>query len=148
MQGLARVQARALAGRVLQHVRVIPLLHQTRQDSSLASSTSPPEQKESLEEHGFESTTIADILKEKGQKADGSWLWCSVDDTVFDAVKSVSLPFSKLFVFRKYVTLCSNLSIIYNCFCLLQMTAHNVGALLVVKSGEGKKLAGIITERG
>jgi len=29
-----------------------------------------------------------------------------------------------------------------------QMTAHNVGALLVVKSGEAKKLAGIITERG
>jgi len=44
-----------------------------------------------LEEHGFESTTIADILKEKGQKADGSWLWCSVDDTVYDAVKSVSI---------------------------------------------------------
>jgi CBS domain-containing protein len=116
MQGLARVQAKALVGRVLQHVRVIPQqLHQTRQDSSLSSSPAPPAQKESLEEHGFESTTIADILKEKGQKADGSWLWCSVDDTVFDAVKS--------------------------------MTAHNVGALLVVKSGEGKKLAGIITER-
>jgi len=82
---------------------------QTRKESS------QPEKRESLEEHGFESTTIADILKEKGRKADGSWLWCSVDDTVFDAVKS--------------------------------MTAHNVGALLVVKSGEGKKLAGIITER-
>jgi hypothetical protein len=28
------------------------------------------------------------------------------------------------------------------------MTSHNVGALLVVKPGEAKALAGIITERG
>jgi len=116
MQGLARLaqaQGRALSGSVLQHVRVGGSAFasglQTRKVSG------EPEKRESLEEHGFESTTIADILKEKGQKADGSWLWCSVDDTVFDAVKS--------------------------------MTAHNVGALLVVKAGTEKKLAGIITER-
>jgi len=112
MQGVARRVGRALSGTVLQHVRVggsaVGVI-QTRKESS------QPEKRESLEEHGFESTTIADILKEKGSKADGSWLWCSVDDTVFDAVKS--------------------------------MTAHNVGALLVVKSGEARKLAGIITER-
>lgn len=29
-----------------------------------------------------------------------------------------------------------------------QMTQHNVGALVVVKSGENKSIAGIITERG
>jgi len=113
MQGLARLaqaQGRALSGSVLQRVRVGgSAFAQTRRVSG------EPEKKESLEEHGFESTTIADILKEKGRKADGSWLWCSVDDTVFDAVKS--------------------------------MTAHNVGALLVVKAGTEKKLAGIITER-
>lgn len=28
------------------------------------------------------------------------------------------------------------------------MTQHNVGALVVVKSGEEKSVAGIITERG
>ena len=44
-----------------------------------------------IEENGFESTTIADILKEKGKSADGSWLWCTTDDTVYDAVKSVSI---------------------------------------------------------
>ena len=43
------------------------------------------------EENGFESTTIADILKAKGEKADGSWLFCKTDDTVYDAVKHVSL---------------------------------------------------------
>lgn len=43
-----------------------------------------------MEEHGFESTTISDILKAKGKGADGSWLWCTTDDTVYDAVKSVS----------------------------------------------------------
>lgn len=31
---------------------------------------------------------------------------------------------------------------------MMQMTANNVGALLVVKAGEKKALAGIITERG
>lgn len=68
-----------------------------------------------IEEHGFESTTIADILTAKGENANGSWLWCKTDDTVYDAVKS--------------------------------MTQHNVGALLVVKSGEQKSIAGIVTER-
>lgn len=28
------------------------------------------------------------------------------------------------------------------------MTAHNVGALVVLKSGDEKQLAGIVTERG
>jgi CBS domain-containing protein len=115
MQGLARlvqVQGRALSGSVLQHLRV---------EGSAFSSTiqahkeSGQPSKDSLEEHGFERSTIADILKEKGQKADGSWLWCTVDETVYDAVK--------------------------------HMTSHNVGALLVVKPGEAKALAGIITER-
>lgn len=94
MQGLARLvqaQGRAVTGSVLQHVRISGSAFssgiQTRQDSGQPS-------KEGLEEHGFESTTIQDILKEKGQKADGSWLWCSVDDTVYDAVKSVSILIS------------------------------------------------------
>ncbi|RAL43365.1 unnamed protein product [Cuscuta campestris] len=68
-----------------------------------------------MEEHGFESTTISDVLKSKGKGADGSWLWCTTEDSVYDAVKS--------------------------------MTHHNVGALVVVKPGEEKSIAGIITER-
>uniref|UniRef100_A0A8R7PZY0 CBS domain-containing protein n=1 Tax=Triticum urartu TaxID=4572 RepID=A0A8R7PZY0_TRIUA len=68
-----------------------------------------------IEESGFESSTVADILKSKGKSADGSWLWCTTDDSVYDAVKS--------------------------------MTQHNVGALVVVKPGEDKSIAGIVTER-
>ncbi|KAK9756944.1 hypothetical protein RND81_01G131700 [Saponaria officinalis] len=68
-----------------------------------------------IDEHGFEKTTISDILKGKGKSADGSWLWCTTNDSVYDAVKS--------------------------------MTQHNVGALVVVKPGEEKSIAGIITER-
>ncbi|KAL5217136.1 hypothetical protein ABZP36_017820 [Zizania latifolia] len=68
-----------------------------------------------IEDSGFETATVADILKSKGKSADGSWLWCTTDDTVYDAVKS--------------------------------MTHHNVGALVVVKSGEDKAIAGIVTER-
>ncbi|KAK1572566.1 hypothetical protein Q3G72_034626 [Acer saccharum] len=41
-----------------------------------------------MEEHGFESTRIADVLKAEGKGADGSWLWCTTDDSVYDAVKS------------------------------------------------------------
>ncbi|KQK13331.1 CBS domain-containing protein CBSX3, mitochondrial [Brachypodium distachyon] len=68
-----------------------------------------------IEESGFESGTVADILKSKGKSADGSWLWCTTEDTVYDAVKS--------------------------------MTQHNVGALVVVKPGQDKSIAGIVTER-
>ncbi|XP_042444053.1 CBS domain-containing protein CBSX3, mitochondrial-like [Zingiber officinale] len=42
-----------------------------------------------LEEHGFESTTIRDVLTAKGKNVDGSWLWCTTDDTVYDAIKSM-----------------------------------------------------------
>lgn len=38
----------------------------------------------------FESTTIADIMRTKGADNDGSWLWCTTDDTVYDAVKSMT----------------------------------------------------------
>uniref|UniRef100_A0A0E0P0Z8 CBS domain-containing protein n=1 Tax=Oryza rufipogon TaxID=4529 RepID=A0A0E0P0Z8_ORYRU len=41
-----------------------------------------------IEESGFETATVADILKSKGKSADGSWLWCTTDDSVYDAVKS------------------------------------------------------------
>lgn len=52
-----------------------------------------------LEEHGFEQTTISDILKEKGKSADGSWLWCTTEDTVYEAVKSVRAICICLFTF-------------------------------------------------
>ncbi|KAL6843580.1 hypothetical protein ACP4OV_026642 [Aristida adscensionis] len=69
----------------------------------------------SLEERGFETATVSDVLKSKGKGADGSWLWCTTEDSVYDAVKS--------------------------------MTQHNVGALMVVKPGQDKSIAGIVTER-
>ncbi|KAK2640124.1 hypothetical protein Ddye_027919 [Dipteronia dyeriana] len=47
-----------------------------------------------MEEHGFKSTRITEVLKAKGKGADGSWLWCTTDDSVYDAVKS-----NKLFTF-------------------------------------------------
>ncbi|EEF35965.1 CBS domain-containing protein CBSX3, mitochondrial [Ricinus communis] len=96
---------------VLQHARVVanpglrPIVFSRFESVSSAR----------MEEQSFESTTIADVLKGKGKSADGSWLWCTTEDTVYDAVKS--------------------------------MTHHNVGALVVVKPGEQKSIAGIITER-
>ncbi|CAN6469545.1 unnamed protein product [Victoria cruziana] len=96
---------------ILNHVRLVqPAVRPT-----LLSQPKPFTSPARLEEQGFESTTIADILKAKGKVADGSWLWCTTDDTVYDAVKS--------------------------------MTQNHVGALVVVKPGEEKTIAGIITER-
>lgn len=68
---------------VLQHVRLVnPLrpLFLSRHESTSAAR---------IEEHGFESTKIADVLNAKGKGADGSWLWCTTEDSVYDAVKSV-----------------------------------------------------------
>ena len=59
-----------------------------------------------MEEQGFESTTISDVLKAKGKSADGSWLWCTTEDSVYEAVKSVCIfdPYEKSFIyyFLKY----------------------------------------------
>lgn len=38
----------------------------------------------------LERTRVADVLADKGAKDDGSWLWCSTEDSVFDAVKSMT----------------------------------------------------------
>jgi hypothetical protein len=47
-----------------------------------------------LEDGGFESATVADVLKSKGKSADGSWLWCTTEDNVYEAVKSVCVHLS------------------------------------------------------
>lgn len=80
MQGLTRalqLHGKAVSGGVLKRLSV---------GVRSFSEVSPTQ---SLQEEGFENTTIADILKSKGIKADGSWLWCSTEDTVFEAVKQV-----------------------------------------------------------
>eukprot|EP00270_Netrium_digitus_P007761 TRINITY_DN227_c0_g1_i12.p1 TRINITY_DN227_c0_g1~~TRINITY_DN227_c0_g1_i12.p1 ORF type:complete len:348 (-),score=72.35 TRINITY_DN227_c0_g1_i12:516-1559(-) len=35
-------------------------------------------------------TTVGDLLRSKGAEADGSWLFCTTEDSVFDAVKSMT----------------------------------------------------------
>ncbi|KAI6672131.1 hypothetical protein NL676_007016 [Syzygium grande] len=110
MQGIQSLSLKAslIKSAVLKHIRLAnPQIVSLSRFMSVSSAR--------IEEHGFESTTIADVLKAKGKSADGSWLWCTTDETVYDAVKS--------------------------------MTQHNVGALVVVKPGEQKSIAGIITER-
>lgn len=90
MQGAVqafRLHGNTVKNAVLQRIRVAnPLLRPiifSRFESVSSASR--------MEEHGFESTTISDILKAKGKGADGSWLWCTTDDSVYDAVKSVGI---------------------------------------------------------
>ncbi|KAL8225071.1 hypothetical protein R6Q57_017628 [Mikania cordata] len=69
---------------VLQHARLVSPFKQlmmSRHESTAAAR---------IEEQGFESTKISDVLKAKGKGADGSWLWCTIDDSVYDAVKSMT----------------------------------------------------------
>lgn len=42
----------------------------------------------------------------------------------------------------------SKINLPFGTLNFLQMTQHNVGALVVVKPGEDKSIAGIVTERG
>lgn len=88
MQGGIRAifsQGNVLKNAVLQQVRLATPLTRPLMFSRNESTTSTAK----IEEHGFESTTISDILKDKGKNADGSWLWCTTDESVYDAVKSV-----------------------------------------------------------
>ncbi|KAE9594456.1 hypothetical protein Lal_00001382 [Lupinus albus] len=91
MQGGLRVflsQGNVIKNAVLQRIRVVnPSLLQPAAFSRHESTAEPAAR---IEEHGFESTTIADIMKGKGKGADGSWLWCTTDDTVFNAVQSMT----------------------------------------------------------
>ncbi|KAG8388814.1 hypothetical protein BUALT_Bualt02G0164200 [Buddleja alternifolia] len=88
MQGGIRAilsHGNVLKNGVVHHMRVLPPATRSlvfrRHESAL---TAP------IEEHGFENTTISDILTAKGKSADWSWLWCTTDDTVYDAVKSMT----------------------------------------------------------
>ncbi|XP_050287650.1 CBS domain-containing protein CBSX3, mitochondrial [Quercus robur] len=70
---------------VLQHIRPMTPLMQPVMFSRFESVTASR-----MEEQGFESTTISDVLKAKGKSADGSWLWCTTEDSVYEAVKSMT----------------------------------------------------------
>lgn len=48
------------------------------------------DQKESDEPEVLIRTTVGDLLASKGAGNDGSWLWCTTEDTVFEAVKSMT----------------------------------------------------------
>ncbi|CAM8949360.1 unnamed protein product [Rhodiola kirilowii] len=76
---------RVFKAAILNHVGLASPVMRLTDFQRFQSSTSA-----TIEEHGFESTRIADILTAKGKGADGSWLWCTTDDTVYDAVKSMT----------------------------------------------------------
>ncbi|CAN8236750.1 unnamed protein product [Cochlearia groenlandica] len=93
MQGAIRsfvTGGNVVKSRVMQHIRVIINPAAAIQPSALLCRRSESTQPARMEEHGFESTTISDVMKSKGKSADGSWLWCTTDDTVYDAVKSMT----------------------------------------------------------
>lgn len=44
----------------------------------------------SMPEKVLQNTTVAQVLATKGEDKVGSWLWCRMDDTVYDAVKQMA----------------------------------------------------------
>ncbi|KAL3639147.1 hypothetical protein CASFOL_017054 [Castilleja foliolosa] len=47
-------------------------------------------QSHTISDKGLQSTTVADVLMNKGEEKVGPWLWCRTDDTVYDAVKRMA----------------------------------------------------------
>ncbi|XP_017701893.1 CBS domain-containing protein CBSX3, mitochondrial-like [Phoenix dactylifera] len=114
MQGVAeaiRFHGNRLKLAVLQHISMKDKYLWSNLFTRFESAISTP----TLPHRGLENTTIAQLLKAKGEDEAGAVYWCNTTDTVYDAVKN--------------------------------MTQHNIGALVVVKPGDEKLLAGIITER-
>ncbi|XP_058092076.1 CBS domain-containing protein CBSX3, mitochondrial-like isoform X2 [Magnolia sinica] len=109
MQGVTRAIP-ALKHAILQHPHMKKTIFRSKAFSRSECILSAPK-----EHKGLENTTVAEVLKTKGECADRSLLWCRIDDTVYDAVK--------------------------------HMTQNNVGSLVVLKPGEQKLIAGILTER-
>eukprot|EP00245_Coleochaete_scutata_P000518 TRINITY_DN10624_c0_g1_i1.p1 TRINITY_DN10624_c0_g1~~TRINITY_DN10624_c0_g1_i1.p1 ORF type:complete len:241 (-),score=36.31 TRINITY_DN10624_c0_g1_i1:794-1420(-) len=72
---------KSVVGRCGVQASCVPFVQQVRWNSSKTALAE--------EEDALESTTIGDILTAKGKKHDGSWLHCSTDDLVFDAVASM-----------------------------------------------------------
>lgn len=88
MQGIAqaiRFHGNRLKLAVLQHISIkdetfLSNLF-TRFESAISTRTLP--------HRGLENTTIAEILKTKGEDEAGAVYWCTTTDTVYDAVKNV-----------------------------------------------------------
>ncbi|CAL5349276.1 unnamed protein product [Camellia sinensis] len=68
--------------------------------------SSPPA---AMHQKGLENTTVADVLMTKGGEKVESWLWCSTDDTVHDAVKQMAQNNKE----HKLITVTSNTNILH-----------------------------------
>ena len=84
MQGIA--QALAFHGKrvklaVLQHINTKQMFSWSNLFSATSTALVP--------HHGLENTTVAEILKTKGDDDAGAVYWCCTNDTVYDAVKQV-----------------------------------------------------------
>lgn len=94
---------------------------------------------------GLENTTVAEVLMKKEDEKDGPWLWCTSDDTVYDAAKQVCCQLSVSSCYHiNYFSF--NLRIFVVVY--MQMARNNIGSLVVLKPGDEQMIAGIVTERG
>lgn len=62
----------------------------------------------SWQHKGLENTTVADVLKAKGEEKDGCLFSCRTNDTVYDAVQLVGglLYFCRYKQFRLFIVIC------------------------------------------
>ncbi|KAL7175373.1 hypothetical protein ACSBR2_029052 [Camellia fascicularis] len=97
--------------------------------------SSPPP---AMHQKGLENTTVADVLMTKGGEKVESWLWCSTDDTVHDALKQViakDMPpkYTKVREImtdqHKLITVTSNTNILH---AMLLMTENHIRHVPVI----------------
>ncbi|KAK9271360.1 hypothetical protein L1049_026950 [Liquidambar formosana] len=79
------------------------------------------------QQKGLENTTVAEVLMTKGEEKSGSWLWCHIDDTVYDAVKH-----------KKLITMSSDTNILH---AMQLMTEHHIRHVPVIDG----KIVGMIS---
>jgi hypothetical protein len=152
MQGIAK--ALRLHGRQLRHA---VLQHMNKGIFSWATLISRIQSESPtviIPHMGLDNITVSEILKAKGEAEAGAVYWCDTGNSVHEAVKHVSIYiiveqkcrgdyfFIYAHIYRTVINATKKPSV------KLQMTVHNVGALVVLKSGDMKQLAGIVTERG
>jgi len=88
MQGIYRkLQPRRnpLRAAIFQQFHGNGIFSPTKLSSGFGCGTSSP----LMLQKGLENVTVSEVLMTKGEEKVGSWLWCRVDDAVFNAMKNV-----------------------------------------------------------
>ncbi|CAL5418316.1 unnamed protein product [Camellia sinensis] len=119
---------------ILQHSLVRDTTEMNKVFSRCGRVTSSPPA--AMHQKGLENTTVADVLMTKGGEKVESWLWCSTDDTVHDAVKQMESSQKELMT-ENHIR---HVPVIDENIVGMISVVDVVGAVVEQQSGEVKRL--------